>query len=100
VGNVSAGSWGSCNCLACARELGFLSSDVIVLMVSSYGPADVPTFEPIDPSTHPTVTPVVALQELFQRCPPAAAGGTRQAMTVFPRVVVLQYPDREEVHPN
>jgi hypothetical protein len=99
-GQCLGGQLGPCSCLACARELGFFSSDIIVLMVSSYGPADVPTFEPIDPSTHPTVTPVLALQELLQRCTPTASGGTRQAMTVVPRVVVLQYPDREEVHPN
>jgi lysophospholipase L1-like esterase len=67
VGNVSAGSWGPGNWLAYAREFGFFSSDVVVLVISSHDATDVPTFEPLDPATHPTQTPVLALQELFQR---------------------------------
>lgn len=63
VGNVSAGSWGPGNWLAYAEEYGFFDADIIFLILSSHDYADNPTFQALNPSTHPTTRPVSALQE-------------------------------------
>jgi GDSL-like Lipase/Acylhydrolase family len=63
VGNVSAGSWGPPNELAYLRQFGFLDADVIVLVLSSHDYNDAPTFDPLNPLTHPTEKPFSALWE-------------------------------------
>ena len=70
VGNISAGSWGPGNWLAYAREYGFFGADMIVLVISSHDSGDVPTFQPLDPATHPTESPVSAFWEGIERYVP------------------------------
>jgi hypothetical protein len=63
VGNVSAGSWGPGNWLAYVREYGFFDADAVILLVSTHDHRDNPTFEPLNPHTHPQRTPVLAVWE-------------------------------------
>jgi hypothetical protein len=63
VGNISAGSWGPGNWLAYAKEYGFFGANVVVLVISSHDYADNPTFESLNPNTHPTAAPISALFE-------------------------------------
>lgn len=67
VGNISAGSWGPGNYLAYVQEYGFFNADVIVLVISSHDYADNPTFEPLNPDTHPTEAPLLAISEAITR---------------------------------
>jgi lysophospholipase L1-like esterase len=67
VGNISAGSWGPPNELAYLKQYGFLDADVVVLVLSSSDYDDAPTFEPLDPLTHPTAAPISALWEGITR---------------------------------
>ena len=67
VGNVSAGSWGPGNWLAYSQTYGFFEADVVVLVASSHDVADNPTFAPLDPNTHPTRKPLLALTEGLTR---------------------------------
>jgi len=67
VGNISAGSWGPGNWLAYAKEYGFFDADAVVLVLSSHDYADNPTFKSLNPNTHPTRAPVLALSEAFNR---------------------------------
>lgn len=63
VGNVSAGSWGPANQLAYLREFGQFGAQGAVLVLSSHDASDVPGFGPLDPGTHPTERPLLALWE-------------------------------------
>ncbi len=63
VGNVSAGSWGPGNWLAYVREYGFFDADAVILLISTHDHRDNPTFEPLNPHTHPQRTPVLAVWE-------------------------------------
>jgi lysophospholipase L1-like esterase len=92
VGNISAGSWGPLNELAYLKQYGFLDADVIVLVLSSSDYDDAPTFEPLDPLTHPTEAPISALWEGLTRYVPRYLRG----QTVNQSGVV---PDTNEV-PN
>jgi len=67
VGNISAGSWGPPNHLAYLNEYGLFDADLVIVVVSSHDYADVPTFEPLDPSSHPTRTPWLATWEGMTR---------------------------------
>lgn len=67
VGNVSAGSWGPGNWLGWVRTYGFLEATDVILVLSSHDLSDNPTFGPLNPGTHPTANPPLALSELFQR---------------------------------
>lgn len=67
VGNISAGSWGPGNWLAYAKEYGFFDTDCVVLSISSHDAGDNPTFEPLNPNTHPTEKPLLALSEAVSR---------------------------------
>ena len=67
VGNVSAGSWGPGNWLAYSQAYGFFEADVVVLVASSHDVTDNPTFAPLDPNTHPTKKPLLALTEGLTR---------------------------------
>ncbi len=70
VGNISAGSWGPGNWLGYAQKYGFFDAGVVVLIISSHDYADNPTFEPLNPNTHPTETPFLALTEGLTRYVP------------------------------
>jgi hypothetical protein len=63
VGNISAGSWGPPNQLAYIGQFGFLDADVAIFVLSSSDASDAPTFEPLNPLTHPTVAPFSAAWE-------------------------------------
>jgi len=67
VGNISAGSWGPGNWLAYAREYRFFDADCVVLVISSHDAEDNPTFEPLNPNTHPTEKPILAVSEAISR---------------------------------
>lgn len=67
VGNVSAGSWGPPNHLAYIERFGLFDADVVVLVYSSHDYFDVPSFQPLNPSTHPTETPWLAITEGLHR---------------------------------
>jgi hypothetical protein len=90
VGNISAGSWGPLNEYAYLRQYGFLDADVVVLVLSSSDYDDAPTFEPLNPLTHPTEAPISALWEGLTRYLPRYLNGR----TVNESGVV---PDAEEV---
>jgi hypothetical protein len=75
VGNISAGSWGPPNEFAYLRQYGFLDADIVVLVLSSSDYDDAPTFEPLNPSTHPTEAPVSALWEGITRYLPRYLNG-------------------------
>jgi hypothetical protein len=75
VGNISAGSWGPPNEYAYLRQYGFLDADVVVQVVSSSDYDDSPTFEPLNPLTHPTEAPVSALGEALTRYLPRYLSG-------------------------
>ena len=62
-GNASAGSWGPANMAAWLAQYGTIGADTVILVLSSHDLRDVPTFQPLDPSTHPTVAPLSALSE-------------------------------------
>jgi len=67
VANASAGSWGPPNLLAYTQTHGFFDADTVLIVLSSHDAADVPTFEPLNPATHPTHTPPLALWEGMTR---------------------------------
>jgi lysophospholipase L1-like esterase len=67
VGNVSAGSWGPPNQLAYINQYGFLDADIAIFVLSSHDYSDAPTFEPLDPDTHPTTKPLSATTEAMTR---------------------------------
>ena len=67
VGNISAGSWGPGNWLEYARKYGFFGADIVILVVSSHDYADNPTYQPLNPNTHPIVKPFSALIEGITR---------------------------------
>jgi lysophospholipase L1-like esterase len=70
VGNVSAGSWGPGNWLAYLKEFGHLDADALIVVASSHDMYDEPAFGPLDPSTHPTSAPILALWEAATRYAP------------------------------
>lgn len=67
VANISAGSWGPGNWLAYAKKYGFFDANIIVLVLSSHDYADNPTFEPLNPNTHPSKAPISALFEGIEK---------------------------------
>lgn len=67
VGNISAGSWGPGNWLAYVKEYGFFDADMVVFVMSSHDYVDNPTYEPLNPYTHPTRPPFSALTEGMSR---------------------------------
>lgn len=66
-GNVSAGSWGPANIAAWLEEFGALEAESAVVVLNSADAHDVPGFGNLNPNTHPTEAPVLALQEVFLR---------------------------------
>lgn len=69
-GNVSAGSWGPANIRAWIEEYGFQGADAGVFVLSSHDLNDLPMFAPLDPQTHPTKRPILALWEIATRYAP------------------------------
>lgn len=67
VGNISAGSWGPGNWLAYAKEYGFFEADIVILQINSRDWKDNPTFQPLNPNTHPTTKPFSAFTEGLTR---------------------------------
>jgi hypothetical protein len=68
--NVSAGSWGPGNVLGYVQTFGLFEADTAILVLSSHDAGDPPTFQPLDPTTHPTERPVSALLEAWTRYVP------------------------------
>lgn len=67
VMNVSAGSWGPPNMLAFLKKYGDFDADIVIITVSSHDAQDYPTFEILNPNTHPTKKPFSALLEGVER---------------------------------
>lgn len=67
VGNVSAGSWGPGNWQAWLNRYGHLGASKVILVVSSHDLEDHPTFESLNPFTHPQENPPSATHELLMR---------------------------------
>ncbi|RAK09933.1 hypothetical protein ATI53_10619 [Salipiger aestuarii] len=61
--NASAGSWGPENMLAYVDRFGLFDADLVVVVLSSHDAADVPSFQPLNPGTHPQSAPLLALTE-------------------------------------
>ena len=75
-GNVSARSWGPANISAWIDQNGFQGADTAIFVLSSHDLTDHPTFAPLDPETHPTRNPPLALiwpaQKILNRLMPTA----------------------------
>jgi lysophospholipase L1-like esterase len=67
VGNVSAGSWGPANMRGWLETYGDFGADTVIYILSSHDWYDLPTYEPLDPMSHPEKTPASALLEGAQR---------------------------------
>lgn len=67
VGNVSAGSWGPGNISAWINEFGMFGADTAIFVFSAHDLDDHPSFDFLDPSTHPTKSPMFASTEAVQR---------------------------------
>lgn len=67
VGNISAGSWSPPNLLAYVDEFGTFGADAAVIVLNKGDMFDFPTFEELNPNTHPTKKPALALGELISR---------------------------------
>jgi hypothetical protein len=65
--NISAGSWGPENQLAWIEKYGLLGAKEVILVISSHDLADFPSFDPLDPNTHPIKAPLLAIQEGVMR---------------------------------
>lgn len=68
--NISAGSWGPDNILGWIETYGLLGAETAILVLSSHDAGDAPTFEPLNPATHPTAQPFSALWEGITRYSP------------------------------
>lgn len=67
VMNVSAGSWGPGNWRVYAERFGFFNAKRGYLVISGHDMWDAPTYEPLNPRTHPTRRPLLACWELVDR---------------------------------
>lgn len=67
VGNISAGTWSPPNLLAYIEEFGTFDADAAVIILNKGDMFDFPTFEELNPNTHPTEKPAFALGELISR---------------------------------
>lgn len=90
-GNVSAGSWGPRNISAWIEQFDFQDADGVVLVMSSHDFTDFPNFGPLNPRTHPTETPALALIEAVNRYLPRVWDMARSAVSDAP-------PDDEAAH--
>ena len=66
-GNVSAGSWGPGNYRAWINEFGLFNAQVVIFVLSDHDFVDQPDFAALDPNTHPTKRPFMAISELVTR---------------------------------
>ena len=67
VGNISAGTWSPPNLLAYVEKFGTFDADAAVIILNKGDMFDFPTFEDLNPNTHPTKKPASALGELISR---------------------------------
>lgn len=72
--NASAGSWGPQNMLAYVDVFGTFNASKLIVVLSSHDAGDVPTFGTLNPLTHPTETPVLAVWEGATRYLPRYIG--------------------------
>lgn len=80
VANISAASWGPPNELAYLRRYGTFGADIAVVVLSGHDYDDWPTFDQLDPGTHPTKPPAFTLWDL----------GVRYLPRYLPALAVLQ----------
>lgn len=73
VANISAGSWGPPNMLAYTEKYSLFNADAVYVLLSSHDIFDVPTFDTLNPLTHPTSKPSCALWEGLTRYLPRYA---------------------------
>lgn len=69
-GNISAGSWGPDNILGWIETYGLLDAETAILVLSAHDAGDAPSYESLDPTTHPTERPLLALSEGITRYAP------------------------------
>jgi hypothetical protein len=69
--NISAGSWGPPNLLAYLEERGTFDADIALLVLSTHDHADAPTFQPLNPNTHPQEQRLLSTWEALNRYGPA-----------------------------
>ncbi len=67
VGNVSAGSWSPPNLCAYIKEYGSFDAELSVIILNKDDLYDFPSFDSLDPRTHPIETPLTASGELIRR---------------------------------
>jgi hypothetical protein len=67
VGNISAGTWSPPNMLAYIQEFGTFGADAAIVILNKGDMFDFPTFSELNPNTHPTEKPKLALGELVSR---------------------------------
>lgn len=75
--NISAGSWGIDNILGWIESFGLMDADTVILVLSSHDSGDAPSFDALNPLTHPTERPASALWE----------GATRYAPRYLPSAI-------------
>lgn len=90
VGNVSAGSWGPANMRGWLETYGDFGAETVIYVLSSHDWYDLPTFEPLDPMTHPQTPPLSALLEGVQRYLPRLLPkiGDEEVVVPFSEVLV------------
>jgi GDSL-like Lipase/Acylhydrolase family len=66
VANTSAGSWGPMNLEAFVAEFGLFDADVVVVVLNTQDPEDIPSYGPLD-ADHAATRPITALGEVIER---------------------------------
>lgn len=97
VANISAGSWGPVNMMAYARKYGLFEADQVVVQLSSHDIGDVPTFDPLNPFTHPTRNPCSATWEGITRYVPRYVPALRSILQGEPADENLPEPAPDEL---
>lgn len=70
VGNVSAGSWGPKNWLEYYKKYIKFKPTLVVVVISGHDLTDLPNFNPIAHSTHPTYNDLLAIISIMRRFVP------------------------------
>lgn len=96
VGNVSSGSWGPPNLLAYVERYGLFDADVVVIVLNSEDPFDVPTFGPLGPD-QPTRSPVLALEEAIRNYLPRYYRALMQDSAAAPPTPPEIDPEHERI---
>ena len=90
VANLSAGTWGPQNMRAALQANDDLQPTGIVVVLSAHDLADVPTFAPLDPRTHPRKAPLLAIAELVTNYLPRYLPGFATQAIAAPAPQMLQ----------